>query len=101
MQEADLHDGDEGNHYRLFDLLDFSGENKSVMITRQLARAALAASDRDVLAGERDALNDRIKQLRAERKRYFDVEGDGVDVLLIDIQDHFDRAALVSLGGEG
>jgi hypothetical protein len=42
---------------------------------------------------ERVVLNDRIKQLRVERKRYFDVEGDGVDELLIAIQDHFDREA--------
>jgi hypothetical protein len=43
LQNADLHDGDEGNHYRLFDLLDFSGEHKSVMITQQLAFAAITA----------------------------------------------------------
>jgi hypothetical protein len=43
MQNAELNDGDEGNTYRLFDLLGFSGENKAVMITRQLARAAIEA----------------------------------------------------------
>jgi hypothetical protein len=42
MQNAELSDG-EGNTYRLFDLLDFSGENKAVTITRQLAEAALSA----------------------------------------------------------
>jgi hypothetical protein len=42
MQNAELSDG-EGNTYRLFDLLDFGGENKAVIITRQLARAALEA----------------------------------------------------------
>jgi hypothetical protein len=43
MQNAELNDGDEGNTYRLFDLLGFSGENKAVMIARQLARAAIEA----------------------------------------------------------
>jgi hypothetical protein len=42
MQNAALNDG-EGNTYRLFDLLDFSGENQSVIITRQLAQAAIEA----------------------------------------------------------
>lgn len=41
MQNVELSDG-EGNTYRLFDLLDFSGENKAVMVTRQLAQAALS-----------------------------------------------------------
>lgn len=47
-------------------------------------------------SSERVELVDRIKQIKAERKRYFDVEGDGVDVLLNDIWDYLDRAAQVT-----
>ena len=43
MREAVLTDG-EGNTYRLFDLLDFSGENKAHMVVNQLAAAALSAA---------------------------------------------------------
>ena len=43
MCEAVLSDG-EGNTYRLFDFLDFSGENKAHTVVGQLATAALAAA---------------------------------------------------------
>lgn len=42
---------------------------------------------------ERVKLNDRIKQIRAERKTYYGVQDDAVDLLFQDIQDFFDRAA--------
>ena len=42
MQNAVIRD-DEGEFPRLFDLLDFSGENKAVTVTRGLAAAAVEA----------------------------------------------------------
>jgi len=42
MQNAVIHD-DEGEFPRLFDLLDFGGENKAVTVTRGLALAAIEA----------------------------------------------------------
>lgn len=72
LQEARLCDG-EGNFYRLFDLLDFSGENKARMITDQLAKAAIDAlqsipeplSDEGVSAELRQWLTaDRLEQIK-------------------------------------
>jgi hypothetical protein len=55
----------------------------------------------DTLVGlsEELALVERIKQLRAERKHYFDVEGDGVDTLLCDIQGYFNRSTITKAAG--
>lgn len=41
---------DEGEFPRLFDLLDFSGENNAHLVTNGLAQAALSASGADKLA---------------------------------------------------
>jgi hypothetical protein len=62
MQNAELSDG-EGNTYRLFDLLDFGGENKAVIITRQLARDALEAGCAGLVA-ENARLREALKTAR-------------------------------------
>jgi hypothetical protein len=52
MRNAVIRD-DEGEFPRLFDLLDFSGENKAWTVTRGLARAAISSMPTIADEGER------------------------------------------------
>jgi hypothetical protein len=57
LRDAVLNDG-EGNTYRLFDLFDFSGENKAHIVTNALASAAMRATrliDAKALLAEHEA----------------------------------------------
>jgi hypothetical protein len=85
MQNAELSDG-EGNTYRLFDLLDFSGENKAVTITRQLAEAALQAL---CVEPPSDVAPECIKQLR-DHQQQLDPHGEMVGVPRQALDETFD-----------
>lgn len=62
MQEAVIRD-DEGEFPRLFDLLDFSGENKARTVVNGLARAAIAAMPADTLREQRDELLEAAERM--------------------------------------
>lgn len=59
MRNAVIRD-DEGEFPRLFDLLDFSGENKSHTVTYGLARAALEVSGVATLQAENERLREAL-----------------------------------------